>query len=129
VDNLTTNDGTKALSAKQGYLLNSNIAKYEIDSNLSKAGNVVILNFSAYALTGIDANGKITEYTIPSEYRPTKNITGAAIIQGSTSILYFGFIAITTSGEIVVKCITTYPATSSVPASSATVTGTVCWTI
>ena len=39
VDNLTTNDGTKALSAKQGYVLNSNLI------NIDSGTYTVIVNF------------------------------------------------------------------------------------
>jgi len=98
------------------------------DTILTVMGNLVILNFAAYPLTDIASSSGVL-FNIAEEYRPSSTVTAAAVIAGSTGNLYFGLISVTYDGKVVVKTITTYPAQSSVPAATATVSGCLVWTI
>ena len=91
-------------------------------------GNLVILNFASYSLADIVQSSGVV-FTIAEGYRPSSTVTAAAIISGSTGNLYFGLISVTSDGKVVVKTITTYPAQSSVPAATASVSGCLVWTI
>ena len=74
VDNLTTNDSTKVLSAAQGYSLNSNLA------------NLVTNNTQSLYY---DANGISAQITVPTGYVPFLAVpqeataSGAYLVNGS----------------------------------------------
>ena len=109
-------------------MLNSKLTPGTQDTILTVMGNLVILNFASYPLTDIVGSSGIV-FNIAEGYRPSSTVTAAAVIAGSTGNLYFGLISVTSDGKVVVKTITTYPAQSSVPAATASVSGCLVWTI
>ena len=81
VDNLTTDDSTKALTAAQGKVLADQMAKHSYsvtpatgisDSSIvTKIGNVIYVNVSSGTGGNIPANTEKTLGTIPSEIKPS----------------------------------------------------------
>lgn len=81
VDNLTTNDGTKALSAAQGYALNGKMTKksasgtnlnYVNSVTFTEKAGVVIAQFDGFA--ALPNGGWTNICTIPSGFVPSGNI-------------------------------------------------------
>lgn len=118
-----TDTGKGGLNALREFLIPKSV-----NGILTVIGHLVILDLQGYALTNINNYGVF--YTdIPAEYRPINNVTGDALIQGSTNTLYLGFVSITTTGTLVCKYISSYPNTSQIPANSATVSCSISWYI
>ena len=100
VNNLTTNDGTKALSAAQGYALNGKVTtKYASDKIIAirRAGIVTLI------INGISGNGSSVVFdTLASDYRPTNGLNAVVLAGATPSLLGIG-----TDGKMTMYSIST----------------------
>ena len=86
VDNLTTNDGTKALSAKQGKVLDEKVSQL---GQIRELNNTIPINFNIDNV----ANGLLS------------SITGAVTAEGDTRYIYTpDYYPVTAGNEIIVCC-------------------------